>query len=170
MSLITACEIFCNLKFHVVCACTFMGNTICFVKMIKIVTLIDLHIVLTNDCWHCFSVKFNDISVNHVLEMTINFYYPTLELFCFALCFSLVFCFFLFFILFLFFIFSPNLILTQNFVYPTFFSSVLPPAINNDRSLSNIKRLIFTQINPPQDRNGKESYIVLKSHIYSSFI
>jgi hypothetical protein len=50
MSLIMACEIFCSLKFHVVCTCTFFGNTICFVKMIKIVTLIDSHIVLTNDC------------------------------------------------------------------------------------------------------------------------
>jgi hypothetical protein len=29
----------------------------------------------------------------------------------------------------------PNLLLTQNFVYPTLFSSVPPPAINNDRSL-----------------------------------
>jgi hypothetical protein len=30
----------------------------------------------------------------------------------------------------------PNLLLTQNFVYPTLFSSVPPPAINNDRSLT----------------------------------
>ena len=29
----------------------------------------------------------------------------------------------------------PNLLLTQNFVYPTLFSSVPPPAKNNDRSL-----------------------------------
>jgi hypothetical protein len=29
----------------------------------------------------------------------------------------------------------PNLLLTQNFVYPTFFSSVPPPTINNERSL-----------------------------------
>jgi hypothetical protein len=50
MSLITACEIFCSLKFHVVCTCTFFGDTICLLtnrKMIKIVTLIDLHIVFT---------------------------------------------------------------------------------------------------------------------------
>jgi hypothetical protein len=74
MSLITACEIFCSLKFHVVCTCTFFGNTICFVKMIKIVTLIDSHIVLTNDCWrHCFSVN-NILTVSHVFEMTIHFY------------------------------------------------------------------------------------------------
>jgi hypothetical protein len=61
------------------------GDTICLLtnrKMIKIMTLIDLHIVLTCDCWHCFLV-FN-ISVSHALEMTINFYYPTLELFCFS--------------------------------------------------------------------------------------
>jgi hypothetical protein len=53
MSLITACAIFCSLKFHVVCTCTFFGDTICFLtnrKMIKIVTLIDSHIVLTYDC------------------------------------------------------------------------------------------------------------------------
>jgi hypothetical protein len=44
MSLITACVIFCSLKFHVVCTCTFFGETICLLtnrKMIKIVTLID---------------------------------------------------------------------------------------------------------------------------------
>jgi hypothetical protein len=40
----------------------------------KIVTPIDLHIVLKYDCWHCFLV-FN-IWVSHALEMTINFYYP----------------------------------------------------------------------------------------------
>ena len=47
----TACTIFCTLKFHVVCTCTFFGDTICLLanrKMIKIVTLIDLHIVLTH--------------------------------------------------------------------------------------------------------------------------
>ena len=50
MSLITACAIFCSLKFHVVCTCTFFGDTICLLtnrEMIKIVALIDLHIVLT---------------------------------------------------------------------------------------------------------------------------
>jgi hypothetical protein len=53
MSLITACAIFCSLKFHVVCTCTFLGDTICLLtnrKIIKIVTLIDLYIVLTYDC------------------------------------------------------------------------------------------------------------------------
>jgi hypothetical protein len=83
MSLITAYAIFCSLKFHVVCTCTFFGDTVCLLtnrEMIKIVTLIDLNIVLTYDCWHCFLV-FN-IWVRHALEMTINFYYPTLELFC----------------------------------------------------------------------------------------
>jgi hypothetical protein len=29
MSLLTACAIFCTLKFHVVCTCTFFGDTIC---------------------------------------------------------------------------------------------------------------------------------------------
>jgi hypothetical protein len=32
-------------------------------------------------------------------------------------------------------------LLTQNFVYPTFFSSVLPSAINNDRSLTSFKKI-----------------------------
>ena len=44
MSLITACAIFCSLKFHVVCTCTFFGDTICLLtnrKMIKIATLTD---------------------------------------------------------------------------------------------------------------------------------
>jgi hypothetical protein len=84
--------------------------------MIKIVTLIDLHIVLTYDCWHCFLV-FN-IWVSHALEMTI-YIFITQPLSCFV--FHL-----------------PNLLLTQNFVYPTLFSSVPPPTINNDRSLIEI--------------------------------
>jgi hypothetical protein len=86
MSSKTACAIFCSLKFHVVCTCTFFGDTICLLtnrKMIKIVTLIDSHIVLTYDCWHCLHLVFN-IWVSHALEMTIHFYYPTLELFCFS--------------------------------------------------------------------------------------
>jgi hypothetical protein len=50
MSLITACEIICSLKFHIVCTCSFFGDTICLLtctnqKMIKIVTLIDSHIL-----------------------------------------------------------------------------------------------------------------------------
>jgi hypothetical protein len=89
MSLITACAIFCSLKFHIVCTCTFFGDTICLLtnwKMIKIVTLIDSHIVLTYDSWHCFLVVSN-ISVSHALEMTIIFYYskcclPNPFLFC----------------------------------------------------------------------------------------
>jgi hypothetical protein len=59
MSLITGCAIFCSVRCHVVCTCTLFGDTICLLtnrKMIKIVTLIDLHIVLTYDCWHCFLV------------------------------------------------------------------------------------------------------------------
>ena len=114
-SLITDCKMFCSLKFQVVCTCTFFGDTICLPtnrKMIKIVTLIDSHIVLTYDNWNCFQLVSN-ISVSHALE--INFYYPTLELFCF--------------------------LFAQPFTYskfslPTLFSSVPPPAINNDRSLT----------------------------------
>jgi hypothetical protein len=72
--------------------------------------------------WHWLMVMISleslslvsNISVSHALEMTINFYYPTLE-----------FCFF----------HLPNLLLTQNLVYPTLFSSVPPTAINNERSL-----------------------------------
>jgi hypothetical protein len=41
----------------------------------------------------------------------------------------------------------PNLLLTQNFVYPTtLFSSVPPPAINNDRSLNICKHAININI------------------------
>jgi hypothetical protein len=108
MSLITACAIFCSLKFHIVCTCNFFGDNICLLtnrKMIKIVTLIDLHIVLTYDCWHCFLV-FN-IWASHALEMTINFYYPTLTLELFLI----------------------NLLLTQNFVYSTLFSLVTTPLV-----------------------------------------
>jgi hypothetical protein len=50
-------------------------------------------------------------------------YYPTLELFCFS--FTQPF----------------TLTLTQNFVYPTLFSSALPPAIiNNDQSLGGVRQ------------------------------
>ena len=49
-----------SLKFHVVCTCTFFGDTICLLtnwKMAKIAIPIDLHIVLTYDCrHHCFLV------------------------------------------------------------------------------------------------------------------
>jgi hypothetical protein len=49
-------SIFCSLMFHVVCTCTFFWDNICLLtnrKMIKIVTLVDLHTVLTYDCWPC---------------------------------------------------------------------------------------------------------------------
>jgi hypothetical protein len=58
------------------CTCIFCGDTICLLtnrKMIKTVTLIDLHIVLTYDCWHCVF----KIWVSHSLEITIHFYYST---------------------------------------------------------------------------------------------
>jgi hypothetical protein len=113
----------CNLLQSKVSCClhmymyTFFGDTICLrtnQKMIKVVTLIDSHVVLTYDCWHCFLV-FN-IWMSHALEMTINFY-------CFGNDNKFVF-------------HLPNhLIFTQNFVYPTLFPSVPPPAINNDRSV-----------------------------------
>jgi hypothetical protein len=44
VSLITACVIFCRLRFHVIYTCTFFEDTVCLLtnrKMIKIVTLID---------------------------------------------------------------------------------------------------------------------------------
>jgi hypothetical protein len=78
MSLITACELFCSLKFHVVCTCTFFGNTICLLSKWFIYCIDKCH------CRHCFSVN-NILTVSHVFEMTIHFYYPTLELFCFSL-------------------------------------------------------------------------------------
>jgi hypothetical protein len=59
-SLITDCKFFC-LKFHVVCTCTFFGDTICLPtnrKMTKIVTLIDSHIVLTYD-WLLLTLLFS---------------------------------------------------------------------------------------------------------------
>jgi hypothetical protein len=97
--LLTACAIFCSLKFHVVCTCTFFGDTICLLinrKMVKIV--IDLHVVLTYDCW-CFDTCFGDDN---------KFLLPNpIKLFCFS--------------------FTCNLLLNQNFVYPTLFSSVPHP-------------------------------------------
>jgi hypothetical protein len=127
MSLITACAIFCSLKFHIVCTCSFFGDTICLLtnrKIIKIVTLIDLHIVLTYDCWHCFLVfniwNDNKLIKSHALEMTINFYYSTLELSWFSF--------------------------TQHFTHSKFclpnpFLFGATPAINNDRSLNTTTRV-----------------------------
>ena len=66
------------------------------------------------DRWYCFLV-FN-IWVNDALEMTINLYHPTLELFCFSF---------------------TQPFTHSTFVYPTLFSSAPPPPpINNDRSLT----------------------------------
>jgi hypothetical protein len=53
MSLIT-----CNFQQYNL-SCCLPGDTICLLtnwKMIKTATLIDLHIVLTYDCWYCFLV------------------------------------------------------------------------------------------------------------------
>ena len=114
------CAIFCILKFHVVCTCTFFGDTICLLtnrKMIKIVTLIDwlidwlidLHIVLTYDCF-----LVSNIWASHALEMTINFYYPNLELFCFSFTQS----------------FTHSKLCLPN---PFLFGDTPPPDINNDQ-------------------------------------
>ena len=47
-------RVFCSLNFHVLCTCTFSGDTNCLLtnrpEMIKTATLIDSHIVLTYDC------------------------------------------------------------------------------------------------------------------------
>jgi hypothetical protein len=86
MSLITACAIFCSLKFHVICACTFFGDTICLLtnqKMIETVTLIDWFTYCI-DIWLLTLLLVFNIWVSHALEMTINFYHPTLELLCFS--------------------------------------------------------------------------------------
>ena len=84
--------------------------------MIKIVALIDLHIVLAYKCCHCLLV-FN-IWMSHALEIAIHFYYPTLELFCFS------------------FIYPTFYSLKILF---TLFSSVPPSAINNDRALRKLQ-------------------------------
>jgi hypothetical protein len=98
--------------------CTFFGETICLLtnrKIIKIVTLIDW-LTYCIDIWlstHCF-LLFN-IWVSHALKMTLNFYYhATLQLFRFSFNLSFIY---------------------SKCVYPTLFSSVPPPAINNNRSL-----------------------------------
>jgi hypothetical protein len=62
--------------------------------------------------------------VSHALEMTINVYYPTFELFCLLI--------------------YPLPSTPQNFVYPTLFSSMPPQAKNNHRSL--IQRRIWPHL------------------------
>jgi hypothetical protein len=64
-SLITACAIFCSLKFHVVCTCTFFRDTICLVTNRKIQFSMIFQIRLKNNtvnfrviCPLKFAVKF----------------------------------------------------------------------------------------------------------------
>jgi hypothetical protein len=85
--MITACAIFCSLKFHVFCTSVHFGDSIFPHDKSENDQDIDsgwftYSISLTYDCWHCFLV-FN-IWVRHALEMTIILYYPILELFCFS--------------------------------------------------------------------------------------
>jgi hypothetical protein len=61
----TACTIFCSVMFHVVCTCTFFGDTIC------LVTLIDLHRCYI-DIWLSTLLLVFNIWASHALEMTIN--------------------------------------------------------------------------------------------------
>ena len=72
--------------------------------MIEIATPIDLHLIVLT-----YSMT-DEIAGSHALGMTINFYYPTLEWFCFSF--------------------------TQHFVHTTLFSSVPPLAIRGDQPLS----------------------------------
>jgi hypothetical protein len=103
--------IFCNLKFHAVYTCTFFRDTICLStkgKMIKIVTLIDLHIT------YCI----------YIWLLTLLFSLQYLSESCFGNDNT--------FILpnpwvVLFFIYPTFYSITKNFVYPTLFSSVPPP-------------------------------------------
>jgi hypothetical protein len=120
MSLITACAIFSSVKFYLVSTCTFFGDTICLhtnPKLTKIVAII-LHLLTCIHAWrwHCFLV-FN-IWVSHALEMTISFYYPTLEL--------------------LFFSFN-KAFTHSKFCLPNRYLFGATRAINNDRSLNIIK-------------------------------
>ena len=120
MSLITTCALFCSLKFHVVCTCTFFGDAICLLSPDKSENdsnsdcFTILRSVLTYDCWQCFLVSIFEWDCESTFG-TDNFLLPNLWV---VLCFHL-----------------PNLLLTQNLVYPTLFSSVPPPAINHDGSL-----------------------------------
>jgi hypothetical protein len=87
--------------------------------------------------------------VSHALEMAINFYYPTLELFCFS--FTQPFTHYeRHKFISLGYLVLPSLnkaftyLLTQNFVYPTLFSSVPPPAINNEIHKMKRMNIIFS--------------------------
>jgi hypothetical protein len=113
---ITACESFCSLKFHIVCICIFFGDTICLPtnrKMVKIATLIDSHNYCVSDiiiiCLLTLLFSLQYFSESWIGNDN-NFLLPNLWDV-------------------LFFIYPCNLLLTHNFVYPTLFSSVPPPAI-----------------------------------------
>ena len=77
--------------------------------------------------------------------MTINFYYP-----CFVFSFT-----------------QPFFLLPQNFVYPTLFSSVPPPALNNDRSLTldNMQDLLCNHVigNEIKGSKAKSKYFSERS-------
>ena len=100
--------------------------------------------------WHWLMVMISleslslvsNISVSDALEMTIHFYYPTLELFCFSF--------------------------TQPFTYSKFsllnpFSSVPPPAINNERSLR--EESIRTEVKGTLEYLNHSNYIYCRLQI-----
>jgi hypothetical protein len=89
MSLMTACVIFCKLTSFTLSAHVLSWETPFASWQIRkwprwlwVSDWWFIHIILTYNCWHCFLV-FN-IWVSYALEMTMHFYYPTLELFCFS--------------------------------------------------------------------------------------
>jgi hypothetical protein len=90
------------------------------IKIVILITvyrnaLIDSHILFTYDCWHILLLSLQYLSESCFGNDNI-FILPNPWV--------------------VVFFHLPNLLLTQNFVYPTLFSSVPPPAINNDRSLT----------------------------------
>jgi hypothetical protein len=121
----TACAIFCSLKFHVVCTRTFFGDTCASWEIGKWSRYSDSDWLIDwftyhTDIWLLTLLLVFNIWVSHALEMTINFYYPTLELFCFSF--------------------------TQPFTHskfclpnPFLFGATPPPSKKNDQSLT--KRL-----------------------------
>jgi hypothetical protein len=106
MSLITACTIFCSLKFHVVCTCTFFGDTICLLTNPENGQDIDSD-------WFTYCID--------IWLLTLLFSLQYLSESCFGNDNTFL---------------SPNPWVVLFFIYPTFYSLRCHALINNDHALN----------------------------------
>jgi hypothetical protein len=107
-SLITACAIFCSLKFHVVCTCTFFGDTICLLTKSE-------NDQDSDSDWFTYCIDIWLLTLLFSLQYLSESRFGNDTKFLLPNPWVV-----------LFFIY-PTFLLTQNVVYPTLFCSVPPP-------------------------------------------